>query len=79
VLTERRQEIMQEIPASMTEVRLLLAQVRRPEVEAGLGLPLHPGAISFYDRDKPSFLKANADDVGVLVTLALMGLPGSGN
>jgi uncharacterized protein len=46
--------------------------VRRPEAETGLGVPLHSSAINFYDRDKPSFLKANADYIGVLVTLAVM-------
>jgi TRAP transporter TAXI family solute receptor len=72
VLMERRQEIMQEIPDQMTEVRLLLAQVRRPEPQAGLGPPLHPGAASFYDKDKPSFLLAHADYVGLILTVVLM-------
>jgi hypothetical protein len=72
VLMERRQELMQEIPANMTEVRLLLVQVRRPEIQTGLGPPLHPGAISFYDKDKPSFLLAHADYVGLILTLGLM-------
>ncbi len=72
VLMERRQEIMQEIPEEMTEVRLLLAQVRRPEAQSGLGPPLHPGALSFYDKDKPSFLLAHADYVGLLLTVAVM-------
>jgi TRAP transporter TAXI family solute receptor len=71
-LMEQREEIMQEIPEQMTEVRLLLAQVRRPEPQAGLGPPLHPGAISYYDRNKPSFLQANADYVGLMLTLVLM-------
>jgi uncharacterized protein len=72
VLMERKQEIMQEIPAQMTEVRLLLAQVRKPDPQAGLGPPTHAGALSYYDKDKPSFLQANADYVGLLVTLGLM-------
>ncbi len=72
VLSERRQEIMQEIPDKFAEVRLLLAQVRRPETQAGLGPPPHPGAVSFYDKDKPSFLQANADYVGLMLTLGLM-------
>ena len=66
VLMERRQEMMQQIPARMTEVRLLLVQVRRPELQSGLGPALHPGAISFYDKDKPSFLLAHADYVGLI-------------
>jgi uncharacterized protein len=69
---ERRQEMMEEIPAGMTEVRLLLVQVRRPEPQAGLGPALHPGALSFYDKDKPSFLLAHADYVGLFITVGLM-------
>ena len=72
VLIERRQEMMEEIPAGMTEVRLLLVQVRRPEPQAGLGPALHPGALSFYDKDKPSFLLAHADYVGLFLTVGLM-------
>jgi hypothetical protein len=63
---------MQEIPASMTEVRLLLVQTRRPEPQSALGPPLHPGALSFYDKDKPSFLLAHADYVGLILTVGLM-------
>jgi uncharacterized protein len=72
VLLERRQEIMAEIPASMTEVRLLLAGVRKPEAQAGLGPAVHPGAASFYDKDKPSFILAHADYVGLIVTISLV-------
>ena len=72
VLIERRQEIMQEIPARMTEVRLLLVQTRRPEPQSALGPPLHFGALSFYDKDKPSFLLAHADYVGLILTVGLM-------
>src|ERR1700733_6225005 len=72
VIIERRQEMSHEIPAGMTEVRLLLVQVRRPEPQAGLGPALHPGALSFYDKDKPSFLLAHADYVGLVLTVGLM-------
>jgi TRAP transporter TAXI family solute receptor len=72
VLMERRQEIMEEVPAGMTEVRLLLVQVHRPESQAGLSPALHPGALSFYDKDKPSFLLAHADYVGLILTVGLM-------
>ncbi len=71
-LIERRQEMMQEIPASMAEVRLLMAQARRPESQAGIGPALHPGALSFYDKDKPSFLLAHADYVGLILTVGIM-------
>lgn len=61
VLIERRQELMQQVPVSMTDVRLLLVQSRRPEPQSELGPAVHPGALSFYDKDKPSFLQAHAD------------------
>ena len=47
---ERPEGIMREIPEQMTKVRLLLAQVRRPEPQAGLGPPLHTGAIGYFDK-----------------------------
>jgi uncharacterized protein len=72
VLIERQQELMQEIPAQLTGVRLLLTQVRRPEPPTGFGPPLHPGALNFYERDKPSFLQANADFVGLIITTGFM-------
>jgi uncharacterized protein len=72
VLMERRQEILQEIPAHLTEVRLLLVQVRQPESQAAFGPAVHPGAISFYTRNRPSFLQAHADFVGLIFTVGFM-------
>lgn len=72
VLMDHRQEMMHEIPASMTEIRMLLVQIRRPESQAGIGPSLHPGALSFYDKDKPSFLLAHADYVGLILTVGIM-------
>jgi TRAP transporter TAXI family solute receptor len=72
VLIERRLEIMQEIPAGMSAVRLLLSQVHRPDARAELGPAVHPGAASFYDQDKPSFLLAHADYVGLMLSVILM-------
>jgi uncharacterized protein len=71
-LIDSRQEIAQEIPDHDAEVRLLLAQARRPEVQAQLGPALHPGALKFYEKDKPSFLQAHADFIGVLLTVLAM-------
>jgi uncharacterized protein len=71
-LIERRQEMMEEIPAKMAEVRLLLVQTRRPQPQSGLGSAVHPGALSYYDKDKPSFLLAHADYVGLILTVGLM-------
>ncbi len=72
VLIENRQEMGQEIPEASREVRLLLAQVRRPEVRDQLGPELHPGAAKYYDKDKPSFLLAHSDYVGLILTVFAM-------
>jgi uncharacterized protein len=72
VLMERRQEITREIPAGMPEVGLLALQARRPQPQSGLGPALHPGALSYYDKDRPSFLMAHPDYVGLMITVALM-------
>jgi uncharacterized protein len=53
-------------------VRLLLAHVRRPDVRAELGPAVHPGALRFYDQDKPSFVQAHADYIGLLLTIIVM-------
>jgi len=72
VLLERRQEIMNEVPRGMAAVRLLLAQARQPDQREGLSPAIHPGAASFYNKDKPSFLLQHADYVGLIVTLIVM-------
>jgi len=71
-LIDDRQEVAREIPEKTGEVRLLLAQARRPEVQAQLGPALHPGALKFYEKDKPSFVQAHADYIGVLITVLAM-------
>jgi TRAP transporter TAXI family solute receptor len=71
-LIDDRQEAAREIPDRSAEVRLLLAQARRPEVQAQLGPALHPGALKFYEKDKPSFIQAHADYIGVLITVLAM-------
>jgi TRAP transporter TAXI family solute receptor len=71
-LIENRQEIAAEIPEQARAVRLLLAQVRRPEPRADLGPALHPGALDFYEKDKPPFVLAHADYMGLLLTVLVM-------
>lgn len=73
VLMDRRQEIADAIQPEFSDLRPLLARVKAPEMQSGLGAQVHEGAISYFDRDKPSFLQAHADFVGLLVTLILLG------
>ncbi len=53
-------------------MRLLLAQVRRPDVQAQLGPAIHPGAVKFYEKDKPSFILVHADYIGLMITILVM-------
>jgi uncharacterized protein len=72
VLIDNRQEIAREISEANAPVRLLLAQVRRPDVQSQLGPAVHPGATRFYEKDKPSFILAHADYIGLMVTILVM-------
>jgi TRAP transporter TAXI family solute receptor len=71
-LIDLRQEVALEIPDKTAAVRLLLAQVRRPDPQAGLGPALHSGAVQFYEKDKPPFILAHADYMGLLLTVIVM-------
>ena len=68
ILIDRRQEIAE----SEAAVRPLLAHVRRPELHANFGNALHPGALRFYEKDKPSFILVDADYSGLLLTILVM-------
>jgi uncharacterized protein len=48
----------------------LAAYVRQPDLEAGTLLPVHPGALAYYDRNQPSFLQKNSDLIGITISLA---------
>jgi hypothetical protein len=50
--------------------------VQQPDLSGATLLPIHPGAIAFYNRDQPSFFQENAEPIGVTVsvTAILMSL-----
>lgn len=45
------------------------ATISQPGVGQSLGLPLHPGAQAYYDREKPDFLTSNADVLALLISI----------
>ncbi|MCS6783020.1 MAG: TAXI family TRAP transporter solute-binding subunit [Gloeomargarita sp. SKYBB_i_bin120] len=49
------------------------ASISYPGSGQALGIPLHPGARAYYERDKPSFLQENAEPIALLITLATIG------
>lgn len=71
ILDEHRREIATAIPDTFAEVRPLVASISRPSTTEGAGLPLHPGAQSFYDRNKPSFIQKNSDYIALGATIGL--------
>ncbi len=54
----------------------LAALISRPDMEKGTILPVHEGALAYYDRDQPSFLQENAEVIGVLFSIAAVMFSG---
>lgn len=72
ILDEHRQEIADAIPKEFDEVKPLVAGISRPGTTGGTGIPIHEGALAFYERDKPSFIQEHADYVGLILTVVLL-------
>jgi TRAP transporter TAXI family solute receptor len=62
ILFEKRRDLSQR--------NNLAGFIRAPDLSTGTLLPVHSGSISYYDREKPSFLEANSDLIGVLISIA---------
>jgi uncharacterized protein len=73
VLNENRRELKAAIPDNLGNTAPLIANIHRPELTGGTGIPLHPGALSYYDRNKPSFIQENADYLALILTVGLLG------
>lgn len=54
----------------------LATAITAPQRNAGLTIPLHPGAEQFYDRDEPNFLQENAEPLALIVTLLTILISG---
>jgi len=48
------------------------ALIRLPDSGSDLGLPLHPGAAAFYDRDEPEFIVEYAEPIGLLLSVSVL-------
>ncbi|WP_016870690.1 TAXI family TRAP transporter solute-binding subunit [Fischerella thermalis] len=72
IIFENRQEIADAIAENHVEVKPLIASIRRPRDNDGTGIFIHPGAIAFYERDKPSFVQENADFLALILTIFLL-------
>ncbi len=54
----------------------LASFIKKPDIDAGTILPVHPGAMAFYDRDQPTFLQENAEPIGVLFSIFAVMISG---
>ena len=61
VLFEQRKELL--------ESSTLSSFVQAPDRSKGTSIPLHPGAMQYYDRDEPSFLQEQAEPMAFIVTI----------
>ena len=43
--------------------------ISKPDLDGGTILPVHPGAMNYYNRDQPTFLQENAEVIGVLFSI----------
>ncbi len=50
--------------------------IAKPGLEGGTILPVHPGALNYYNRDQPSFLQQNAEVIGVLFSILAVSFSG---
>jgi len=46
----------------------LAAFIRQPEIEQGTMLPVHRGALSYYEREKPSMLEEKAEFLALILS-----------
>lgn len=72
VIFEHRQEIANAISQKHSEVKPLIASIDRPSDTGGSIPPIHPGAVAFYERDKPSFVQENSDFLALILTVILL-------
>jgi len=56
IISEHQREIANAIPEEEADLRPLVSGIKRPNLSEGTGIPLHDGAIAYYERDRPTFM-----------------------
>lgn len=64
VLFENRRSLTLRIP--------LAAFIAQPTIEAGTLIPVHPGALEYYNREQPSLLEEKAEFLALLLSLGVV-------
>ena len=64
VLFEKRRDLALRTP--------LAALIRQPEIKQGTMLPVHEGALGYYEREKPSFLEEKAEFFALIFSVLVV-------
>lgn len=71
IVNEHRQALTNQI--QVESVKPLVASIRDPRQSGEVDVPIHQGALNYYERNEPSFVQENADFLALLLTVALLG------
>jgi uncharacterized protein len=69
VIVKEITRILFEHRRNLVTANSLAAMISQPGGSGGLALPIHEGAQAYYDREKPDFLAANSDLIGLFLSL----------
>ena len=65
VIVKEITRILFEHRRNLVATNSLAAMISQPSESGGLALPVHEGAQAYFDREKPDFLAANSDVIGL--------------
>ncbi|MFW5658583.1 MAG: TAXI family TRAP transporter solute-binding subunit, partial [Bacteroidota bacterium] len=75
VVSDLIRVIMEDKPM-LSHYNILLGQISDDFDFNGLDFPLHPGAVQYLERDKPTFLERYAEVLALFLTLTVVGAGG---
>ncbi|MEG4489423.1 TAXI family TRAP transporter solute-binding subunit [Microcoleus sp. D2_18a_B4] len=65
VIVKEITRILFEHRRNLVAANSLAAMISQPSKSGGLALPVHEGAQAYYDREKPNFIAANSNVIGL--------------
>lgn len=72
VIVKEITRILFEYRRNLVAANSLAAMISQPGGSGGLALPIHEGAQAYYDREKPDFLAANSDLIGLFLSIGTL-------
>jgi len=72
VIVKEITRILFEHRRNLVATNSLAAMISHPGGSGGLALPVHEGAQAYYDREKPDFLAANSDVIGLFFSFVTL-------